>query len=170
MPVWFTSPLYFLTALLQSPSWATTLAAAVLSAVLAATATHWWQLRREREQRVRELRGITRLLYEEMETNRSRLAAVSTGAPARPRVLYFLVPDTGVWDKSNLRLAQLLEDDKLLASLVEYYTVAHHLAEFIRASSGDPNQDAMNHISLQSRRLIKLSDDIRPRPQILRHA
>src|SRR5215216_2048547 len=114
--------------------WATLLAA-VLGAVLGSTGTHLWQLQREHKQRVRELRGVTRLLNKEMERNRTRLRAVAKAAPPGNRDRYRYVPATGVWDKANLRLAQLLKDDELLTGLVDYYTQAHDLARYIQVST-----------------------------------
>ena len=152
----FTTALHFLTNLLQSPGWA-----ALLGAGLAATATHLWHLRREHNQRVRELRGITRLLYKEMESNRKRLSAVSRTAPPGHRNRYKYLPATSVWDKANLRLAHLLKDDKLLTGLVDYYTQAHDLARYIQVSSDAP-QLTINLISLNASYLIDSSNKVQP--------
>ena len=162
MPEWVTAVQHFLANL--SPGWAVLLAA-VASAVLASTATHLWQVRRERKQLVRELRGIARLLNEEMEVNRRRLSAVSKGAAPANRNPYQYVPSTSVWDKASLRLAQLLEergDDDLLTSLVKYYTQAHNLAEYIQVSSDDAPQGKMNKISLSAEWLMESGDTVQP--------
>jgi len=145
--------------------WATLLAA-VLGAVLGSTGTHLWQLQREHKQRVRELRGVTRLLNKEMERNRTRLRAVAKAAPPGNRDRYRYVPATGVWDKANLRLAQLLKDDELLTGLVDYYTQAHDLARYIQVSTDAP-QLTMNMINHHASYLIDSSDTVQPRLQEL---
>jgi hypothetical protein len=145
------------------------LLAAVVSAVLTSTATYLWQVRRERKQRVREMRGIAKLLNEEVEVNRRQLSAASKGAPPPNRNPYQYVPSTSVWDKANLRIAQLLEelgDDDLLTSLVKYYTQAHKLADFIQVGSGAPKA-TMTMISHHASYLMELSDDVQFRLQEL---
>jgi len=140
--------------------------AALIGAILGSTATHKWQVRRERKQRLRELSGIIRLLDKEVERNQKRIDPVSKGTYGRSPNPHEHVPATNVWDKVNVRLAQLLEDDGLFADLVEYYEKAHDLAKFVQDSSA-PTQSVMNRMSIRSRRLIDLSKNVRPRLQEL---
>ena len=146
---------------LLSPGWA-----ALFGAILASTATHWWHISREHKQRARELVGIARLLDKEMERNHFWLDIANKGAYGQNPRPYEYVPATSVWDKGNLRLAQLLKDDDLFADLVEYYEKAHDLAKYVGVSS-DQIQSKMNLISFRSGRLIDLSDTVRPRLQEL---
>ena len=101
-----------------------------------------------------------------MQRNHFWLDIVAKGAYGQNPKPYEYVPATRVWDKSNVRLAQLLNDDDLFADLFEYYDKAQDLAEFIRVSTHN-TQDKMALMSFDAKRLIDLSNPVRPRLQEL---
>ena len=94
--------------------------AALLGALIGSLAAYVLRKIEELRWRQRELRGLRRLLDVETGYNEEILNTYSerpdqVADPYRRRL------STRAWDKTSVRLTQLLKDDELLEDLAEYY-------------------------------------------------
>jgi hypothetical protein len=94
--------------------------AALIGALIGATAGYVTREIEEHRRRPRERRGLLKILDIETGYNKDLLNDYEDN-PAQIADLYRRALSTRAWDKTNTRLAQLLKDDELLADLSKYY-------------------------------------------------
>ncbi len=104
--------------------------AALFGALLGALSTYVLREVAEKRRRNRELKGLLRLLYDETEYNDWVITSYRDDpdlvvTPAMPAL------STEAWDKTNVRLAQLLKDEELFGDLGQYYAAIRTLKRVI---------------------------------------
>src|SRR5215208_2447882 len=114
--------------------------AALFGAVLGSTATHLWQVRRDRKQHLRELVGLLRLIDREVAFNQTsrlpKLAGIQDLDLYQRQVGTPLVKEA--WQQARVRLAQLLENSGDYSDLADYYHDLQELNDRI-GEHGSPN-------------------------------
>ena len=135
--------------------------AALLGALIGSLAAYVLRKIEELRRRQRELRGLCRLLDVETGYNEEILNTYSerpdqVADPYRRRL------STRAWDKTSVRLTQLLKDDELLEDLAEYYEEIRAIAEYARYPEHTPVTKRQVVPDLLPR-AISLSNRVRPR-------
>jgi hypothetical protein len=135
--------------------------AALLGALSGSLAAYVLRKIEELRRRQRELRGLRRLLdvvtgYNEEILNTYSERPDQVADPYRRRL------STRAWDKTSVRLTQLLKDDELLEDLAEYYEEIQAIAEYARYSEHTPVTKRQVVPDLLPR-AISLSNRVRPR-------
>jgi hypothetical protein len=103
------------------PGWLVVAGQLLLGAgLLSAVAAFLLREYEHRRQRIRELRGLLRLLMTEIRINARELRQLD------PRLEWLtvypgMVTSTNAWDKSATRLAQLMRSDERFATVAAYY-------------------------------------------------
>ena len=158
MPEWVTAFWQWLINLEMPTGWA-----ALTGALIGATAGYATREFEEHRRRRRERRGLLKML--EIETGYNEdLLNVYQEHPAQIAEQYRPALSTRAWDKTSIRLAQLLKDDKLLADLSEYYEEIRAIVLYVR----DPAvtlPKARDKIEQRLPKLKTFSSSVRPRLQ-----
>jgi hypothetical protein len=135
--------------------------AALLGALIGSLAAYVLRKIEELRRRQRELRGLRRLLDVETGYNEEILNTYSE-RPEQVADPYRRRLSIRAWDKTSVRLTQLLKDDELLEDLAEYYEEIRAIAEYARYSEHTPVTKRQVVPDLLPR-AISLSNRVRPR-------
>jgi hypothetical protein len=130
--------------------------------LISATVTYLLRVREDRKRRDRQRKGLLRLLGYEIKRNEWQLRQMSQ----QPNYIT-AAPDYAItataWEDARSTLAPLLEDEKQLFDIANYYSViqavnSHRVERILLINSGASAPEEQAEFSRQIPRLLELTD------------
>ena len=142
------------------PGWA-----ALGGAILGAAAGYVAREIEDRRRRKNERKGIIKLIAVEIAHNDELIKPLIDSDHLK--LPYGHVPSSRNWDKANVRLVQLLEDDALIEDLTKYYEKSYQMNRDILGDYYLGDNKVLQAFE-RAQELKLLSDKVRPRLEELR--